>query len=84
MYPNLKLQIFKSGIHQNHLARELGWTDTVLSKIIHGYRQPTEQERKMLAAYLRVDENWLFEKFDVAALASSEVASEGRLGGKER
>jgi len=83
MYPNLKLQIFKSGIHQNHLARELGLTDTVLSKIIHGYRQPTEQQRKILAAYLHVDENWLFEKFDVTVIASSAASSEGHLGEKE-
>ena len=67
MYPNLKLQIFKSGIHQNHLARQLGLTDTVLSKIIHGYRQPTQEQRRLLAEYLSVDENWLFEKYDVSA-----------------
>ena len=67
MYPNLKLQIFKSGIHQNHLARQLGLTDTVLSKIIHGYRQPTQEQRRLLAEYLSVDENWLFEKYDVNA-----------------
>ena len=65
MYPNLKIQIFKSGIHQNHLARQLGLTDTVLSKIIHGYRQPTKEQRRLLAEYLSVDENWLFEKYDV-------------------
>lgn len=64
MYPNLKLQIFKSGIHQNHLARQLGLTDTVLSKIIHGYRQPTEEQRKLLSEFLKADERWLFEKYD--------------------
>ena len=63
MYPNLKLQIFKSGIHQNHLARELGLPDTVLSKIIHGYRQPTSAQRKLLADFLHADEDWLFEKY---------------------
>jgi transcriptional regulator with XRE-family HTH domain len=68
MYPNLKLQIFKSGIHQNHLARQLGLTDTVLSKIIHGYREPTEIQRKLLAGFLRVDENWLFERYDGVGL----------------
>ena len=71
MYPNLKLQIFKSGIHQNHLARQLGLTDTVLSKIIHGYRQPTKEQRRLLAEYLSVDENWLFEKYDVNASSRS-------------
>jgi transcriptional regulator with XRE-family HTH domain len=65
MYPNLKIQIFKSGIHQTRLAKEVGIADTVLSKIIHGYREPTEQQRKILAEYLRVDQGWLFERFDL-------------------
>jgi transcriptional regulator with XRE-family HTH domain len=64
MYANLKLQIFKLGIHQNYLAKEVGIADSVLSKIIHGYREPSAAERRLLADYLRVDENWLFERFD--------------------
>jgi len=64
MYANLKLQIFKLGIHQNYLAKELGIADSVLSKIIHGYREPSAAERRLLADYLRVDENWLFERLD--------------------
>jgi len=64
MYPNLKLQIFKRGVRQNHLARQIGISDPILSKIIHGYRQPTEAERKLLAAFLEADEKWLFEEFD--------------------
>ena len=80
MYPNLKLQIFKSGIHQNRLARQLGLTDTVLSKIIHGYRQPTNEQRKLLAEYLRVDEEWLFERYDVSPVpkpAGLAISQEG-------
>ncbi|MFZ3212873.1 MAG: helix-turn-helix transcriptional regulator [Terriglobales bacterium] len=68
MYPNLKLQIFKRGVRQNHLARQIGISDPILSKIIHGYRPPTEAERKLLAACLEADENWLFEKFESEAL----------------
>jgi transcriptional regulator with XRE-family HTH domain len=67
MYPNLKLQIFKRGVRQNHLARQIGISDPILSKIIHGYREPTEAERKLLAACLEAEENWLFEKFEGAA-----------------
>lgn len=67
MYPNLKLAIFKQGIHQNRLARELGINEFVLSKIIHGYREPSESVRRLLAGYFQVDEVWLFEKFEVAA-----------------
>lgn len=64
MYPNLKLQIFKRGIHQNNLARELGINEAILSKIIRGYRQPSEAQRQKLAQYLEADESWLFERFD--------------------
>jgi transcriptional regulator with XRE-family HTH domain len=64
MYPNLKLQIFKFGLHQNRIAKALGIDESVLSKIIHGFREPSESQRKQLAAFLKVEENWLFEKYD--------------------
>ena len=67
MYPNLKLQIFRLGIHQNYLAKQLGIDETALSKIIHGYREPSEQQRRLLASYLEVEESWLFEKYDGAS-----------------
>lgn len=61
MYPNLKLQIFKSGARQICVAKDLGLAGPVLSKIIHGYREPTRAERKLLAEYFGVEESWLFE-----------------------
>lgn len=64
MYPNLKLQIFKLRIHQNRIARALGIDESVLSKIIHGYREPSESQRRQLAGFLKVEESWLFEKYD--------------------
>lgn len=64
MYLNLKVQLFKLGIHQNRLARELRIHETTLSKIINGYHEPSELQRKQLAGFLHVDENWLFEKYD--------------------
>jgi transcriptional regulator with XRE-family HTH domain len=64
MYPNLKLQIFKLGIRQNQIARDLKFCESQLSKIIHGYREPSEGERKLLAGYLRVDESWLFDRHE--------------------
>ena len=66
MYPNLKLQIFKLGLHQNHIARALGIDESVLSKVIHGYREPSLQQRRQLAGFLKVEEKWLFEKYDGA------------------
>jgi len=64
MYPNLKLAIFKRGLHQNRLAQVLGINEAILSKIIHGYRQPSEPQRRLLANFLSVSEEWLFEKYD--------------------
>jgi len=64
MFPNLKLQIFRSGSHQNRLAKTVGIDETVLSKIIHGYRNPTTEQRKLLAEHLAADEDWLFECFE--------------------
>jgi transcriptional regulator with XRE-family HTH domain len=63
-YPNLKLQIFKTGIHQNRLAKLLGIGETALSKIIHGYREPSDDERKKLSDYLAADPDWLFQKYE--------------------
>jgi transcriptional regulator with XRE-family HTH domain len=68
MFPNLKLQIFRRGSHQNQLAKAVGIDETVLSKIIHGYRDPTAAQRKLLATYLEVDEAWLFERFEAPFL----------------
>lgn len=71
MFPNLKLQIFRRGSHQNQLARAVGMDETVLSKIIHGYRNPTPTQRRLLASHLGADENWLFEPFEDARARST-------------
>jgi transcriptional regulator with XRE-family HTH domain len=73
MFPNLKLKIFLRGSHQNRLAKTVGIDETVLSKIIHGYRQPTAAQRKLLADFLEADEAWLFERFDVPAPRTEEI-----------
>jgi transcriptional regulator with XRE-family HTH domain len=61
MYPNLKLQLWKSGMRQNQLARLLGMDETVLSKIVNGFRHPSLQVRRRIADLLEIDEQWLFE-----------------------
>jgi transcriptional regulator with XRE-family HTH domain len=80
MYPNLKVQIFKSGIRQNHIAKDLGIGDAVLSKIIHGYRAPSEPERKLLANYLGVDEAWLFEEYEATPASRFSIFYPDRKG----
>ena len=73
MFPNLKLKIFLRGSHQNRLAKSVGIDETVLSKIIHGYRKPTEAQKKLLADFLEADEAWLFEQFDVPPPPADQV-----------
>jgi len=77
MFPNLKLQIFRRGSRQNQLAKAIGIDETVLSKIIHGYRAPTIAQRKILASYLEADEAWLFERFEAVALPPTQTAPAG-------
>lgn len=67
MYPNLKLTIFKRGLRQNHLARQVGINEVALSKIIHGVREPSPAQRSLLSEYLGAEESWLFEKYIVSA-----------------
>lgn len=61
MYPNLKMEIWLSGMRQNRLARELKVDETVLSKIINGYREPSPELRASLAQFFNKDEGWLFQ-----------------------
>lgn len=78
MYPNLKLELFRRGTRQNQLAKILGINEATLSKIIHGYREPSDVQKRSLANYLAVDEAWLFEKFDGAIPAR--IRSNGDIG----
>ncbi|MBZ5531498.1 MAG: helix-turn-helix transcriptional regulator [Acidobacteriia bacterium] len=57
----MKMEIWLSGIRQNRLARELNLDETVLSKVINGYRQPSEKMRALLAQYFNKNERWLFQ-----------------------
>jgi transcriptional regulator with XRE-family HTH domain len=80
MYLNLKLQLFRNAVRQNFLARELGMDESILSKIIHGYREPSPEQRQKLSGYLGVEESWLFEKYENASPAramSNHASSHG-------
>lgn len=54
------MEIWLSGIRQNRLARELHVDETVLSKVINGYREPSTELRALLAQYFNKSEHWLF------------------------
>jgi transcriptional regulator with XRE-family HTH domain len=62
MYPNLKLQMWRSGIRQNRLARTLQMDETILSRIVNGFRQPCAETKAKIAAALNCDLEWLFEQ----------------------
>lgn len=64
MYPNLKLQLWKSGIRQNRLANMLGIDETIVSKIVNGFRQPSEETKRRIADLLEIDQAWLFERVE--------------------
>jgi transcriptional regulator with XRE-family HTH domain len=61
MYPNLKLQLWKTGLRQNRLARILNMDETLLSRIMNGFRQPTDELKGRIAEVLQTDKEWLFE-----------------------
>ena len=67
MYPNLKLQLWKTGIRQNLLAKRLGIHESMLSKILNGFREPDERVRQRIATLLKSDETWLFERVETDA-----------------
>lgn len=84
MYPNLKIAIFKKGIHQNRISKVVGINEANLSKIIHGYREPSEAQRRLLATYLETDEAWLFERFEAGSPSRTAPNSQAEQEANER
>jgi|ERR1700761_5237452 transcriptional regulator with XRE-family HTH domain len=62
IYPNLKLRIYTSGLRQNRMAKMLGIDEAHLSKVINGFREPSEQLKTQIAEILQSDPEWLFHK----------------------
>jgi transcriptional regulator with XRE-family HTH domain len=73
VYPNLKLQLWKTGIRQNRLAKMLGMDETMLSRIVNGFREPNGQVRARIAELLEMDEGWLFQPAEDRAPNSHQV-----------
>lgn len=76
MYPNLKLQLWRTGIRQNRLAQSLGIDETMLSKIVNGFREPSPQMREKIALLLKTDEQWLFERTGPPASTNGEAKTD--------
>jgi transcriptional regulator with XRE-family HTH domain len=62
MFLNLKLVLWRSGIHQNRMAQDIQMDEAILSRIINGFREPTAEERAQIASYLNTEERWLFTR----------------------
>lgn len=62
MFPNLKLHLWKTGIRQNQLAKMLDMDETILSRIVNGHREPSPELQSSIAALLRLDPEWLFQR----------------------
>jgi len=62
MYVNLKLQLWRSGLRQNHLARLLELDEAAVSRIVNGFRKPGPELQAKVAAVLGSDQEWLFEE----------------------
>jgi transcriptional regulator with XRE-family HTH domain len=62
MYVNLKLALWRSGIHQNRMAQDMQMDEAILSRIINGYREPSPEQRAQIATYLNAEEQWLFTR----------------------
>jgi transcriptional regulator with XRE-family HTH domain len=71
MYPNLKLQLWRSGMRQNRLAQMVGIHESLLSKIVNGFRDPGAEMRTRIAAVLGTDEEWLFSPEATATSSST-------------
>ena len=62
MYPNLKWQIWRTGLRQNRLAQMLNVDEATLSRIVNGFRTPNAAMKARIAAVLQSDQAWLFQK----------------------
>jgi len=67
MYPNLKLQLWTLGLRQNRLAKMLNVDETLLSKIVNGFREPSTELQNSIASLLKRDVDWLFKRADNAS-----------------
>jgi transcriptional regulator with XRE-family HTH domain len=65
MYPNLKLQLWKCGMRQQQLARMLDIHESLLSKVVNGFREPSPELRQRIADALQCDISWLFERAEL-------------------
>jgi len=59
----LKMAILRSGRNQSDIARDAGIFESRLSKIVHGYKIPTQVEQQQLAEVLGLNISILFSNY---------------------
>jgi transcriptional regulator with XRE-family HTH domain len=69
MYLNLKIELWRSGIRQYRFAQLVGIHETVLSKIVNGFREPDAETKTRIAQLLNKDEQWLFAAEDLSGVS---------------
>jgi transcriptional regulator with XRE-family HTH domain len=79
MLLNLKLQLLRRGMRQNQLARLLEMDESMLSRIMNGFRPPAPQVRERIATLLQADETWLFSSTPDAAAGAAPAAEKEAL-----
>jgi len=58
----LKIAILQSYPCQSDFAQAIGLKDDILSRIVRGRRQPTEEQREKISQVLRIPANELFRQ----------------------
>lgn len=56
----LKVAIVSSGKRQLELAEQLGLHETLLSKFVNGWREPSDEQKKLIARALKAHVRDLF------------------------
>ena len=60
MNEKLKIELMRRGITQTVFSIRVKISESILSRIIRGYRMPTEEQKKVIAAELGLDISDLF------------------------
>ena len=71
-------------MRQNRLAQLVGIHESLLSKIINGFREPEPRIKARIASALETDENWLFVSTPRVTNGTPSTAAGGANGNPPR
>jgi transcriptional regulator with XRE-family HTH domain len=64
-------------MRQQQLARMLDIHESLLSKVVNGFREPGPELRQRMAAALHCDARWLFERLEAGDCDAAPQQTEG-------